>query len=44
VTDGFAADTEEVGEFGFAEAELASPQGAEAEGLQDFIGELSSIG
>ena len=34
----------EVGDVGLVDAHFASAQGAEAEGLQDFIGQLAGVG
>jgi hypothetical protein len=44
VTDGFAADAEEIGHFGLGEAQLTAMQGTQAESLQDFIGQIAGIG
>jgi hypothetical protein len=34
---------EQVGDCGFRQARFDAPQGAEAERLEDFIGQLTSI-
>jgi len=44
VTDGFAADSKEVGHFGLSEAQLTAMHGTQAESLQDFIGQIAGIG
>jgi hypothetical protein len=41
--DGFAADAEEVGDLGLRVAQLTATEGPQAEGLQDFIGQLTGI-
>jgi hypothetical protein len=41
--DGFMADPEQVGEFDFRVAQLDASQGAQAQYLQRFIGQMASI-
>jgi hypothetical protein len=42
-TDGLTRDPEQVGDVGFAESEFATVQSAEAEGLENLIGQLASV-
>jgi hypothetical protein len=42
--DRLATDAEEVGHLGLSEPQLTAMQGAQAEGFQDIIGQLTSIG
>jgi hypothetical protein len=44
VTDGFAADSKEIGHFGLREVQLTATRGTQAESLQDFIGQSAGIG
>ena len=41
--DGFAGDAEDLGDLDLGEAELAAPQGAQAERLQDLVGQFARV-
>jgi hypothetical protein len=41
--DGFAGDAEEVGDVGLGEAPFACPQGAQPQGVEDFVAEQTGI-
>jgi hypothetical protein len=42
--DGLTTQAEEVGHLGLGETQLTASQGAQAEGFQDVIGQLTSVG
>ena len=44
VADRFAADAQEIREVGLRETQLTAVQGTQAEGFQNFIGQLTSVG
>jgi hypothetical protein len=44
VTDRFAADAQEVSDLGLGEALLAAAQGAKTQGVENFVGQQTSIG
>src|SRR3954451_14578323 len=42
--DGFAGDTEQVGYLAFGKAQFTTTQGTQAQGFENFIGQLACVG